>query len=45
MYDDQPQAEAPASRDERLAREVVAAEEEQALAGSSRSSRGRYAAK
>ena len=39
-----PQAEAPASRDERLAREVVAAEEEQALAGSSRSSRGRHAA-
>uniref|UniRef100_UPI0028D01C4F MMPL family transporter n=1 Tax=Kocuria palustris TaxID=71999 RepID=UPI0028D01C4F len=38
------QAEAPASRDERLAREVVAAEEEQALAGSSRSSRGRHAA-
>ncbi|MCT1590024.1 MMPL family transporter, partial [Kocuria palustris] len=31
-----PQAEAAASRDERLAREVVAAEEEQALAGSSR---------
>ena len=40
-----PQAEAAASRDERLAREVVAAEEEQALAGSSRSSRGRHAAK
>ena len=39
-----PQAEAAASRDERLAREVVAAEEEQALAGSSRSSRGRHAA-
>ena len=39
-----PQAEAPASRDERLAREVVAAEEEQALAGSSRPSRGRHAA-
>ena len=39
-----PQAEASASRDERLAREVVAAEEEQALAGSSRSSRGRHAA-
>lgn len=39
-----PQAEAPASRDERLAREVVAAEEEQVLAGSSRSSRGRHAA-
>ncbi|GLU86972.1 hypothetical protein Kosp01_17180 [Kocuria sp. NBRC 114282] len=39
-----PQAEAPGSRDERLAREVVAAEEEQALAGSSRSSRGRHAA-
>lgn len=38
-----PQAEAPASRDERLAREVVAAEEEQALAGSSRSARGRHA--
>ncbi|MEW1977219.1 MMPL family transporter [Kocuria palustris] len=40
-----PQAEAPASRDERLAREVVAAEEEQALAGSSRSARGRHASK
>ena len=39
-----PEAEAAASRDERLAREVVAAEEEQALAGSSRSSRGRHAA-
>lgn len=39
-----PEAEAAASSDERLAREVVAAEEEQALAGSSRSSRGRHAA-
>lgn len=39
-----PQPEAPASRDERLAREAVAAEEGQALAGSSRSSRGRHAA-
>lgn len=39
-----PQPEAPASRDERLAREAVAAEEGQALAGSSRSARGRHAA-
>lgn len=40
-----PQAEAPASRDERMAHEVVAAEEEQALAGSSGASRGRRAAR